>query len=57
LPSDVTVRVHDSNADLRYIVLPMRPEGTTDMTEAELAGLVTRDCLVGTAVPRKPGAR
>jgi nitrile hydratase subunit alpha len=55
LPDDVTVRVHDSNADLRYIVLPMRPEGTTDMTEAELAGLVTRDCLVGVAVPRKPG--
>ena len=57
LPDDVTVRVHDSNADLRYLVLPMRPEGTSDMTEAELAGLVTRDCLVGTAVPRKPGAK
>jgi nitrile hydratase len=57
LPDDVTVRVHDSNADLRYIVLPMRPEGTPDMTEAELAGLVTRDCLVGTAVPRKPGSK
>jgi nitrile hydratase subunit alpha len=57
LPDDVTVRVHDSNADLRYIVLPMRPEGTTDMTEGELAGLVTRDCLVGTAVPRKPGGK
>ena len=54
LPDDVTVRVHDSNADLRYIVLPMRPEGTTDMTEGELAGLVTRDSLVGVAVPKKP---
>ena len=57
LPDDVTVRVHDSNADLRYLVLPLRPEGTTDMTEAELAGLVTRDCLVGVAVPRKPGSK
>jgi nitrile hydratase subunit alpha len=57
LPADVTVRVHDSNADLRYIVLPMRPEGTTDMTEQELAGLVTRDSLVGVAVPRKPAGK
>ena len=57
LPADVTVRVHDSNADLRYIVLPMRPEGTTDMTEQELAGLVTRDSLVGVAVPRKPARK
>jgi nitrile hydratase len=57
LPEDVTVRVHDSNADLRYIVLPMRPEGTSDMTEAELAALVTRDSLVGVAVPKKPATR
>jgi nitrile hydratase alpha subunit len=48
---DVEVRVHDSNADLRYIVLPLRPAGTEGMSEAELAALVSRDCLVGTALP------
>jgi nitrile hydratase alpha subunit len=47
----IEVRVHDSNADLRYIVLPMRPAGTEGMSEAELADLVSRDCLVGTALP------
>ena len=49
---DVEVRVHDSNADLRYIVLPLRPAGTERLDEAELAALVSRDCLVGTALPR-----
>jgi nitrile hydratase len=53
---DVEVRVHDSNADMRYIVLPMRPAGTEGLDEAELATLVTRDCLVGAALPRTPGA-
>ncbi len=52
LPGDVEVRVHDSTADQRYIVIPMRPEGTEHMIEDELAGLVTRDCMIGTAVPR-----
>jgi len=47
----VEVRVHDSNADLRYIVLPMRPAGTEGLSEAELAALVSRDCLVGAALP------
>jgi nitrile hydratase len=51
LADSVEVRVHDSNADLRYIVLPMRPKGTDDMSEAELAALVSRDCLVGAALP------
>ncbi len=51
IPDDVEVRVHDSTADLRYIVVPMRPAGTEDLTEKELAGLVTRDCMIGTAVP------
>lgn len=51
-PDDVEVRVHDSNADLRYIVFPMRPPGTEHMNEAELAALVSRDCLVGTALPQ-----
>lgn len=46
------VRVHDSTADLRYIVLPMRPDGTKDWSEDRLAKLVTRDCMIGTAAPR-----
>ena len=50
-PDTVEVRVHDSNADLRYIVLPMRPAGTDHLSEAALAALVSRDCLVGTALP------
>jgi nitrile hydratase subunit alpha len=52
LDPDVEVRVWDSSAELRYIVLPMRPEGTDGMTEEELAELVTRDCMIGVAVPR-----
>jgi nitrile hydratase len=52
LRDDVEIRVWDSSADLRYIVLPMRPEGTDGMDEDELAGLVTRDCMIGVAVPR-----
>jgi len=54
IPEAVEVRVHDSNADLRYIVLPMRPNGTEDLSEAQLADLVSRDCLVGAALPGKP---
>jgi nitrile hydratase len=53
VPDDVEVRVHDSNADMRYVVLPMRPAGTEGMSEAELAALVTRDCLVGAALPKQ----
>ncbi len=48
---DVAVRVHDSLADLRYIVLPRRPAGTEGWSEERLAGLISRDCLVGVAVP------
>jgi len=51
LSGGVDVRVHDSTADIRYLVLPMRPEGSANMSEAELAGLVTRDCMIGTALP------
>ena len=49
---DVTVRVHDSNADMRYLVLPARPAGTEGWDEARLAALVTRDCMVGVALPK-----
>lgn len=49
---EVELRVHDSTADMRYMVLPMRPEGTDAMDEAALAELVTRDCMVGVALPR-----
>jgi nitrile hydratase len=54
LPDDVTVRVHDSTADMRYIVLPARPQGTEGLDEAQLASLVTRDSMIGTGLPRKP---
>ena len=43
--------MHDSNADMRYLVLPMRPEGTESWDAERLAGIVTRDCLVGVALP------
>jgi nitrile hydratase len=52
LPDHVTVRVHDSNADMRYVVIPMRPEGTEGWSEEQLAGIVTRDALVGVTVPQ-----
>jgi len=56
LPEEVEVRVWDSTAELRYLVLPRRPEGTEGMTEQELAALVTRDAMIGTGVVRAPGA-
>ncbi len=52
IPVDVEVRVHDSTADLRYMVLPARPSGTGDLDEEALADLVTRDCMIGTALPK-----
>jgi nitrile hydratase len=54
LPDDVAVRVHDSTADMRYMVLPMRPEGTEGMSEEDLAALVTRDSMVGVSLPKTP---
>jgi nitrile hydratase len=57
LPEDVEVRVWDSTAELRYLVLPRRPDGTDGMSEDELAALVTRDAMIGTTVVRAPGAR
>jgi nitrile hydratase len=55
----VEVRVHDSTAELRYLVLPERPAGTEKLKEEELAALVTRDAMIGVAkVPApKPGGR
>jgi nitrile hydratase len=50
LPDDVEVLVHDSTADLRYLVLPMRPEGTENLNEEDLAALVSRDCMIGVSV-------
>jgi len=52
LPADVEVRVEDSNQKSRFIVMPVRPEGTEGWTEDQLAEIVTRDCLIGVAVPR-----
>jgi len=54
LPDGVTVRVHDSTADMRYLVIPMRPPGTEQLGEAELAALVTRDSMIGVALARRP---
>jgi nitrile hydratase alpha subunit len=56
LPDSVEVRVFDSSADIRYLVLPRRPEGTEGFSEEELAALVTRDSLIGVAVAKAPGA-
>lgn len=52
LPDSVTVRVHDSNADMRYVVIPMRPQGTEGWSEDQLSEILTRDTLVGVTVPR-----
>jgi len=49
---DVEVRVWDSNAEIRYMVLPMRPAGTDGWSEEKLAALVTRDAMIGTDIPK-----
>jgi len=49
IPDDVEIRVWDSSAEARYLVLPMRPEGTADLSEEQLAGIVTRDSMIGVA--------
>jgi nitrile hydratase len=53
-PEGVRISVHDSSADIRYMVLPMRPPGAEGLGEEGLAQLVTRDCLIGVSVPREP---
>jgi nitrile hydratase len=57
VPQDVEVRVWDSNAELRYLVLPMRPAGTESLTEEQLAELVTRDSMIGTGQPKARAQR
>lgn len=54
LPADTEINVWDSNADVRYLVIPERPPGTDHLTEDQLADLVTRDALIGTALPGPP---
>lgn len=54
IPDSVEVRVHDSTADMRYLVLPMRPAGTEGWSEEHLAALVTRDSMIGVTLPRTP---
>src|SRR2546421_10367348 len=51
----VQIRVHDSTADMRYMVLPMRPSGTQGWSEERLAGIRRRDCMIGVAVPDVAG--
>ncbi len=50
LPTNVAVHVHDSTADLRYLVLPMRPQGTDGWSASQLRAIVTRDAMVGVTV-------
>ena len=54
LSEKTTIRVHDSTADMRYIVLPARPAGTESWSEEKLASIVSRDCMIGVAVPAVP---
>jgi nitrile hydratase len=56
LPDSVEVRVFDSSADIRYLVLPLRPPGTDGWSEEELAALVTRDSLIGVTTAKVPSA-
>ncbi len=54
IPPERTVRVHDSTADMRYLVLPLRPAGSEALDESELAALVTRDSMIGVAEVEAP---
>jgi nitrile hydratase subunit alpha len=54
LPADTAIRVWDSTAETRFIVLPMRPKGTEGWSEEKLAKLVTRDSMIGTGFPKQP---
>ena len=52
IPDEVEIRVHDSTADMRYMVLPLRPAGSGRLSEEQLAQLVTRDSLIGVGLPQ-----
>ncbi len=52
LPDDTEIRVWDSTAETRFLVVPMRPAGTESLNEQQLAGLVTRDCMIGAGLPK-----
>jgi len=56
LPNSMPIRVHDSTADMRYFVIPMRPDGTEDLSQDALAALVTRDSMIGTGIATAPTA-
>jgi nitrile hydratase len=56
LPSTTDIRVWDSTAETRFLVLPMRPPGTEGFSEEQLASLVTRDSMIGTGLAKRPGA-
>jgi nitrile hydratase len=56
MPDDVSVNVWDSSSDLRYMVLPVRPPGTEDWTEEQLAAIVSRDSMIGVARLQLPAA-
>lgn len=56
LPDGKRIRVWDSTAETRYLVIPARPEGTDGWSEEQLADLVTRDSMIGTGLPRAPGS-
>ena len=56
LPDAVEVRVWDSTAEVRYLVIPLRPERTDGWSEDQLAELVTRDSMIGTGLARNPGS-
>jgi nitrile hydratase len=55
LPDDRRIRVWDSTAETRFMVIPLRPDGTAGWDEEQLAKLVTRDSMIGTGLPRQPG--
>jgi len=54
LSATTKIRVWDSTAEIRYVVLPLRPAGTEGWSEEQLAGLVTRDSMIGTGLPKQP---
>ena len=56
LPADTSIRVWDSTAEVRYLVIPQRPAGSDSLDEAGLADLVTRDSMIGTGLAMLPGS-